>query len=127
MRRNTPAGGVGLITVFTVLLVLCLSVISMLALSSARADARLSEANADFAAAYYRADLMAHRLYEDFAASEEAELERELTVTDSQSLRIHLTRQDGQVKILAWNTVNTRDEENTGLQLWDGTLEGLEG
>ena len=51
MKRSDGALGIGLISVFNVLVVLCLSVLAMLALTTARAELRLAQANAEAAAA----------------------------------------------------------------------------
>lgn len=54
--KQGPLYGIGGVTLLTVLLVLCLTMFAVLALSSAQADRRLSEKNARAVAAYYRAD-----------------------------------------------------------------------
>lgn len=117
--------GVGVITLITVLLVLCLTIFSILTYSSAQADMRLSEVNAEAVAAYYDADAEAAELYAQFAAGTDAELETSLTVSDTQELHLHFVRNaDGTAKILAWNTVaigaaEQSFEEET-LPLWLG-------
>ena len=47
MDKQTSPIGVGVISILTVLLVLCLAVFAALTLSSARADLALSRRNAD--------------------------------------------------------------------------------
>lgn len=56
MDKQTSPIGVGVISILTVLLVLCLAVFAALTLSSARADLALSRRNADTVQAYYAAD-----------------------------------------------------------------------
>lgn len=119
--------GIGVVTVFTVLLVLTLSVFSALTLSSARADLALSRTNARTVSAYYAADAEAAALYEEFAAGTEDELVAEVPMTERQSLRIHLVREGGGVRILAWQTVPLEDGADLGddhLPVWDGTFPG---
>jgi hypothetical protein len=53
------ASGIGVVTLFVVLLILCLTVFSVLAFASANADLRLSEKNAEMVEAYYAADSLA--------------------------------------------------------------------
>ncbi len=54
--KQGPLYGIGGVTLLTVLLVLCLTMFAVLALSSAQADRRLSEKNAKAVTAYYQAD-----------------------------------------------------------------------
>lgn len=122
MRESSPMG-VGVVTILTVLLVLCLTVFSALTLSTARADLALSHRNADTVQAYYAADAKAARLYADFAGGDAPELETSIPMTETQSLYLHLIRQaDGSILTLAWRT---QAEEETGLDdhlpVWDGT------
>ena len=58
-RKGGPLYGIGGVTLLTVLLVLCLTLFSVLAFSSAQADHRLSEKNAALVTAYYEVDNMA--------------------------------------------------------------------
>ena len=92
MKRSDGALGIGLISVFNVLVVLCLSVLAMLALTTARAELRLAQANADAAAAYYAADLQAHRLYAGFAGSQEQSLWEQIPISPRQSLLLGLEK-----------------------------------
>lgn len=121
-RLPSPVG-VGVITIITVLLVLCLTIFSALTLSSARADQRLSQINADTVSAYYAADGEAARLYAQFAAGSGGELDTTLPVSGTQSLHLHLVRTpDGGVRVLAWQTVSTVEPglEEDYLPLWEG-------
>ena len=55
-NKSGPLFGIGGVTLLTVLLILCLTLFSVLALSSAQADLRLSEKNARNVSAYYAAE-----------------------------------------------------------------------
>jgi len=55
-KKSNPLYGIGGVTLLTVLLVLCLTLFSVLALSSAQADRRLSEKNAASVTAYYETE-----------------------------------------------------------------------
>lgn len=122
--KNGSPAGVGVITLFTVLILLCLFTFAMLTFSSARADERLSRINADTVSAYYAADAQGAALAAGFAAGTEAELERTIPMTDTQSLYIHLIRNaDGSVTALAWKTVTAEradDGEDPLLPVWEG-------
>ncbi|MCL1804792.1 MAG: hypothetical protein FWG28_02135 [Clostridiales bacterium] len=55
-KKGNPLYGIGGVTLLTVLLVLCLTLFSVLALSSAQADRRLSEKSAASVTAYYESE-----------------------------------------------------------------------
>jgi len=54
--KLSTSTGIGVTTIFTVLLILCLTVFSVLTLASAQADLRLTQKNAQMISAYYTAD-----------------------------------------------------------------------
>lgn len=55
MKKQESNYGLGIISIFLIFAVLCLTVFAALAVSSARADLRLSEKNADYNKNYYAA------------------------------------------------------------------------
>ena len=61
-NKGGPLYGIGGVTLLTVLLVLCLTLFAVLALSSSQADYRLSEKNARAVKAYYTAENRAYDL-----------------------------------------------------------------
>lgn len=127
MKDSSPVG-VGIITILTVLLVLCLTIFSALTLSSARADLALSERSAETVQAYYHADAQAAQLYAEFVAGDSSEMEATIPMTDTQSLYLHLVRQGTgrQVEILAWRTTAAQSGETVDiddtLPVWNGEL-----
>ena len=54
--KLSTSSGLGVTTIFTVLLILCLTVFSVLTLASAQSDLRLTQKNAQMISAYYAAD-----------------------------------------------------------------------
>ncbi|MDR2355491.1 MAG: hypothetical protein LBE16_04770 [Clostridiales Family XIII bacterium] len=71
MRDNKnlhSASGIGVITLFVVLLILCLTVFSVLTFASANADLRLSAKNSEMVKAYYAEDNVATRISADVTA-----------------------------------------------------------
>ncbi len=121
-KKDAPVA-VGIVSIFTVLLVLTLSVFAALTLSSARADLALSRINAETVSAYYAADSTAHTLYEEFAAGDEKELVTQIPISERQILSIHLVRQKGEVQVLAWQVVPVEDaaaQQEQHLPVWDG-------
>lgn len=120
-KRDESPMGIGVASVFTVLMVLALSVFAVLTLTSARADLALSRINADTVRAYYAADSAAAELYEKFAAGTEAELQAEVPMTANQVLRVHLAREGDAVRVLAWQVVTLEGETGEmDLPVWDG-------
>ncbi len=61
MNRYTPKAGLGASSIMLILVTLCLTVFSVLALASARSDQKLSETALAGTAAYYAADAEAQR------------------------------------------------------------------
>lgn len=120
--------GIGIITIFTVLLVLTLSIFAALTLSSARADLALSQINADTVAAYYDADAQAARLWAAFSAGQEAALEEDIPMTENQHLHVRFFRDEtGAPVIGAWTTVTDEPAEediSDTPQLFQGFQEG---
>lgn len=116
--------GVGVISIVTVLLVLCLTIFSALTLTTAKADLNLSRINADTVSAWYAADAEAARQYAGFAASGTSELEASIPIAGRQSLYLHLIRDaDGRVQVLAWRSVTEEGEaglEDAALPVWGG-------
>ena len=125
-KPNSSPVGVGVITILTVLLVLCLTIFASLTLTSARADLALSQRNAETVRAYYRADAEAVELYRAFAAGTEDELDTAIPMTGAQSLHLHLVRAaDGGVEVRAWQTVSQEEAlPDDHLPVWDGSLPG---
>ncbi len=105
-KENSPVG-VGVLTVFMVLLVLTLSTFATLTLTSAQADMRLSEINADTVTGYYAADALASADYASFVSGLDEEFQAEYPISDAQVLSVHLQRQlDGSIKILRWQAMS---------------------
>lgn len=106
VREKTSPAGLGLISMITAMFLLTLAVFAVLTLASARADYALTRRGADNVAAYYRADMRAAALAEEFARGTEAELYEVLPITEMQGLSIHLLRrEDGGVAVLRWQVV----------------------
>ena len=52
-KNKAPMYGVGIVSIFMIFAVLCLMTFALLSISSAKADLRLSEKNAQYVAGYY--------------------------------------------------------------------------
>ncbi|MDR0468698.1 MAG: hypothetical protein LBH09_01840 [Peptococcaceae bacterium] len=64
-KSGGPLYGIGGVTLLTVLLILCLTLFSVLALSSAQADHRLSEKNATAVTSYYETENQAFEMLKE--------------------------------------------------------------
>ena len=67
-KNPHSASGIGVVTLFVVLLILCLTVFAVLTFASANADMRLSAKNSEMVEAYYAADNAATRISADVTA-----------------------------------------------------------
>ena len=128
-RFSPPAvGASALLTAFAVL-VLC--VFALLSVSSVQAEARLSGASAENAAAYYAADLQAEEI---FARLRSGQLPPEVEcsenryfyicpITTGQQLEVTLSLEDGTWEILQWQAVagDIPPSDDT-LQVWNGNI-----
>lgn len=123
MKNSTPMG-VGVISIFTVLLVLVLTVFSALTLSTANADMALSRRNGDTVQAYYAADTQAVEALAQFEADWDAQtLDERFPITDLQSLSVYAQRDPfGEVTVRRWQVVyNDEETEFTQtLPVWQG-------
>jgi|GluameStandDraft_1065615.scaffolds.fasta_scaffold02970_7 hypothetical protein len=130
-----PIGASSLLSAFAVL---CLVVFALLALSTVRADERLSEASLQATKDYYAADCKAQeilariRLGESLPEGVEAQaqggyviLRYAVPISDVQELRVEVgQRADRSCEILRWQAVaNEEWVGDDGLKLWGGTSE----
>lgn len=126
-RFSAPSvGAASLMVIFTVL---CLTIFSLLSLSSALADRRLSDAVNDSVQAYYKADAEAEAIYARLRAGEvpaQVHLTGDTyayacTVSETQQLQVQLKNENGSWAVLQWQLV-TLEQEHTDadLPVWDG-------
>lgn len=103
-------GGISLLVIFSVL---CLTVFSLLTISTALAEKRLSDVSANAVSAYYSADLEAERI---FASIRRGEIPDTVTVTENcysyttsitetLSLQVELLYENGRWIVLQWRSV----------------------
>lgn len=112
-RKNaTPAviGGSSLIMVFAVL---CLTVFTLLTLSTIQADRRLSEVTAKAVSSYYSADAEAERIFSELRSGtlpDGIEVHGDLysyscPISETQTLYVELSYSDGIWTVLCWQSV----------------------
>lgn len=130
-KKNTRIGApmVGGGSLLVIFAVLCLTVFSLLGLSTVQADQRLSDISAQAVTAYYAADGQAEMI---FAQLRRGELPKEVklvdgeyrytcTVSDTSELQVAVTQTEDGWKVLRWQTVSTADlKVDENLSVWDG-------
>ena len=121
--------GVGISSLLVIFAVLCLVVFSLLAVSTAKADERLSRQNQDTVLGYYQAELEADTL---IARLRNGEIPQEVTnnngiyafrcpISDTQALEVELRLEGENYEILRWQTVSVTEwQTDDQLPVWDG-------
>ena len=132
MRQSETPSAVGGSSLLVIFVVLCLTIFSVLSLSSVQADGRLSAASADAVYGYYAADSEAEEILAKLRRGEVPEgVQREgnrymytCAVSDVQTLRVEVELAGDSYRIIQWQTeaVTEWEAEDT-LHVWDGTSE----
>ena len=126
-RIAPPAvGGASLLVIFAVL---CMTVFTMLALSTAQADQKQADNAAQAVSNYYAAELEAQKIYARLQAGEEAEgVEVEgnvyrfgCPVSEHQTLEVVLEKEGDAWRICSWQVVAQGEPLSETLPVWDGT------
>ena len=126
-KQSAPAmvGGSSLLTVFAVL---CLTVLALLSLSTARSQKRLADAAADSVTAYYAADCRAEEILARLRAGEEVpgveQAENRYCfrcpISQSQTLEVEAAREQDGWKVLRWQVTAEQPQAEQTLSVWDG-------
>ena len=124
---HTPVlGGTSLMVIFCIL---CLTVFSMLTLSAAQAERRLSESFAESATSYYQAEVQAEMVFAqlrsgsvpDCVQHEGSFFSYQIPVSRSQLLQVRLLKEEKGWTILQWQIlVHSNSAESPPLPLWEG-------
>ena len=138
-KFSPPAvGGSSLLVIFAVL---CLTIFALLGLATVQADARLSDASAEAAKAYYAADARAGEILARLRNGQGAPADVELSVTlddapdgravyayavpisDTQELRVEVALDGTDYTVVRWQAVPVGDwTPDEDLPVWDGEL-----
>lgn len=118
----------GVSALLTVFSVLCLVVLALLCLSTARARLHQAELAARGAEEYYRAEMDAQELFARLRAGEIPEgVTREgdiwrytCPVSRHQQLEVALENREGRWQVLTWRTRALAPEEEQTLPVWQG-------
>ena len=113
---------VGMISLLVIFAVLCLAVFSVLALSTAQADVRLSRQTRESVLGYYQAELEANRTLAQLRqAGERGDFTFRCPISDTQALEVEARLEGDGYQILRWQTVSTLDWQiDEKLPVWDG-------
>jgi len=128
-ESGTPVFGAGLL--LTAFGVLCLTVFTLLSLTTAQAETRMAEASHQAVFEYYAADLQAEEMFARLRAGEnpsQARLENGIysyrcPISENQYLAVELEhREDGWV-VHRWQAVAEQQTGDDTLQVWNGNQE----
>ena len=123
---SLPAiGGSSLLTVFAVL---CLTVLALLSLTTARAERRLAQASTAAMTDWYRADTEAQTIFARLRAGEVVSGVSEengayhysCPISHSQDLAVALEKNGENWTVLRWQAVPRAQSPEEDLPLWDG-------
>ena len=120
-------GGSSLLVIFAVL---CLTVLAMLSLSTARSSAELSRASADAAAVYYEADAQAEEILarqrggetpEGVISGGDGTYQYEVPISQTQALSVCVRAAEDGWTVLRWKAVSTAQwTPDESIEVWDG-------
>lgn len=125
-RISVPAiGGSSLLVVFAVL---CLTVFSLLSLSSVLAEKRMADAAAQAMIDYYEADLEAEAIFACLRTGETVsgvEIDGNTyrygcSITENQILNVELVKNTDGWTVKRWQVIAQSEPINEALPVWDG-------
>lgn len=127
--RNTQQPTIGGSSLIVTFAVLCLTVFSLLGLSTVRADQRLADVSANAVADYYEAELQAETILSELRSgnipdgvSKNGDVYSYMCpISDTLSLQVEVRIENSQWEILCWRTVTTIEwTESDSLNVWNG-------
>ena len=126
-KGSVPAiGGSALLVIFAVL---CLTVFSLLSLSTVQAEKRMADASVQAVRAYYEADLKAQKMFARLRLGEtvsgvqvDGDVYRyTCPVTENQILKVELRQAKDEWKVCLWQVVAQSEPISDVLPVWNGT------
>lgn len=137
-EKNLPKISVGIVSMTVILCVLCLTVFSVLTLSTALSEKKLAEKRADAVKEYYRAEVLAAELANGLISSEDALAFAEekhidvrieegnrifyfgIPIDEGQKISVELVKNETW-EVICWQIVSTADwTADESLHVWDG-------
>jgi len=144
MKQRSRGIGIGTVSLVMIFAVLCLTVFSVLTLSTANAEKALATRTASFVSGYYEADTQATiiraEILESFRNGELVEQVNGVSIRYEQSengiiakyivelneilnLSVELRLADGNDTVLKWRTEHSSEwEYDPSINVWDGLL-----
>lgn len=128
MKSRMPVA-IGLSSLLVIFAVLCLTVFSLLSLSTAKADARLADKSRQATYDYYEADCKAQEILSQIRAGQVPEgvtltdgvYAYQCPISDTQILAVEVTVTENGYEILRWQSVSTTQwEADESLRVWQG-------
>ncbi|MEF2836888.1 MAG: hypothetical protein U0N82_04110 [Oscillospiraceae bacterium] len=124
-KKDFAAPNIGGSSLLVIFAVLCLTVLSLLSLSTVLAEQRLSDAYGQATARWYAADLEAQEIYARLRSGEAAEetggeYTYSVTVSEHQTLRVTLENRNGSWEVISWQTLAHMEETDNALPVWRG-------
>ena len=126
-RMSAPAiGGSSLLVIFAVL---CLTVFTLLSLSTAQAEKRMSDASAQALTAYYAADLEAEQIFARLRAGENVPgvqknawlYSYSCPISEQQILEVELENKENTWHVCRWQVIARSGTVSETLPVWNGT------
>lgn len=127
--RKTTFPPIGVSALMVIFSVLCLTVFALLAVSTVRADQRLSEKSAQAVTGYYQADCEAEEILARLRTGERPANVKETNgiftytcpISETQTLVVEVTVDGTDYNILRWQAVSTADWQTSDqLPVWQG-------
>lgn len=128
MKLKMPVA-IGLSSLLVIFAALCLTVFSLLSLSTAKADRRLADKSRQAAYDYYEADCKAQEILSRIRAGQVPEdvsctngvFAYQCPISDTQILAVEVTITETGYEILRWQSVSiTQWEADQSLPVWQG-------
>ena len=132
MRENDTPPAVGGSSLLVIFAVLCLTVFALLGLATVQADTRLSNAAVASVKGFYEADTEAEQILAKLRMGEVPKgvvkngtiYSYVCEVSKVQALEVEVEIKNEEYEVLRWQVVSTTEwQEDTGMNLWNGTLE----
>ena len=127
-RKDFAAPNIGGSSLLVIFAVLCLTLFSLLSLSTVLAEQRLSDAYGQATARWYAADLEAQEIYAKLRSGEAVESVEQIdgqhiysvTLSEHQTLRVTLENRNGSWEVISWQTLAHMEETDNALPVWRG-------
>ena len=127
-RESSHAGIIGACSLLTIFGVLCLTILALLSLRAALTEKKMAEVSSQAVSAWYQADLEAQRIFAELReenAVPGVEFDGEcyhfdVPISQKQTLEVVLENEGSSWTVLRWQAVAHPEEINENLPVWQG-------